>query len=456
MLLDLGKNVLIIIVLMTWLSPGNVVWGHDCDEAKKWYDEGLALSDNSEREASCYRKAIELCPDYFEAHNKLGEVYKRWEAYELAIKEFEQASRSPSFAEAHNNLGEIYRMQGRYDLAAEEFSEAIRLKPDFREAKNHLKYVHKRLGRFDFVIEAPPELIPTFIFARIPGMTLPKGSFLADFQYKYWIQEAGLTTVAPLAFGTNQRETDVQVWIWGIRYGLTNNLTIGLIPKLFSRTAHVDIPYWGIEAEPQVTGFGDTVLLTKYRLWGKRKTHFSAFHLLSIPTGDEDAEGEDEDVVRRIPLGSGSYDFTPGIAFTTVKEPLTIQANIWYVITSGGRQSGDEFHCDIAVAFPQLYNLTSTMELNYRWADTAEKRQLYQTRWGLRGVGRGASVRGPETRETTITEEGGHTLLLSPGIQVSLTKGLKAEFGLQLPIIRPGDGWVEKIVFHVGLTKYFF
>lgn len=451
-----GKNLLIILILMTWLVPGNVVWADDCYEAKKWFIDGLALGDNSEREASNYQKAIELCPDYFEAHNKLGEVYKSWGEYELAIKEFEHASRSPSFAEPHNNLGEIYRMQGRYDLAAEEFSKAIRLRPDFREAQNHLKYVHKRLGKYDFVIEPPIEPIPTFIFARIPGMTLPKGTFLADFQYKYWIQEAGLSVEAPVAFGTGKRETEVEALIWGIRYGLTNNLTIGLIPKFFSRTAHVQILYWDIDAEPGVTGFGDTVFMTKYRLWGKRRTHFSVFHLLSIPTGDEDAEDENQDVLRRIPLGSGSFDFAPGLAFTTVTEPLTIQANIWYVITDG-RQAGDEFHCDVAIALPRFHNLISTMELNYRWADTAERRQVYQTRFGFRPPpAPGAPAGGVETYETTVTEKGGHTLFLSPGIQLFLTKGLKAEFGVQLPIITPEDGWAEEIVFHVGLTKFFF
>jgi hypothetical protein len=242
----------------------------------------------------------------------------------------------------------------------------------------------------------------------------------------------------------------VHAWIWGIRYGLTNNLTIGVIPKYFSRTAHVNIPFWAIEAEPEVSGFGDTVFMTKYRLWGKRKTHFSAFHLLSIPTGDEDAEGEDKSIVRRIPLGSGSYDFTPGIAFTTVKGPLTIHTNMWYVITSG-RQAGDEFHCDLALAFPRFHNFISIMELNYRWVDTAERRQLYQTSFG-----RPPSRGGIETRQTTLIEKGGHTLFISPGLQVFLTKGLKAEFGVQLPIIRPEDGWVEEVVFHVGLTRYFF
>jgi hypothetical protein len=227
-----------------------------------------------------------------------------------------------------------------------------------------------------------------------------------------------------------------------------------LIPKFFSRTTHVEIPFWGVDAEPEVSGFGDTVFITKYRLWGRRRTHFSAFHLLSIPTGDENAEGENDRVVRRIPLGSGNYDFTPGIAFTTVKEPLTIQADIWYVITSG-RQSGDEFHCDVALAFPMLYNFLSTMELNYRWADTARRQQLFQTGWGFR-PDLPEAIPGPFTSETTVTEKGGHTLLLSPGIQVSLSKGLKAEFGFQVPLIRPEDGWVEEIVFHFGLTKYFF
>ena len=454
------KNFLIILMLITWLTHGNMVRADDCDGARKWYNEGLALSDDSEREASYYQRAIELCPDYFEAHNKLGEVYKSWGEYELAIKEFKQATRSLLFAEPYNNLGEIYRMQGRYDLAAAEFTKAIRMKPDFRKAQNNLKYVHKRLGKYDFVIEAPPEPIPTSVFTRIPGMTLPKGSFLVDFQYNYWDQEADLTKdmfvgeVPPLLSPPSKRETSVHAWILGIRYGLTNNLTIGLIPKYFSKKAHVSIPYWGIDAEPEVTGFGDTVLVTKYRLWGKRRTHFSAFHLLSIPTGDEDAVGKDQRVVRRIPLGSGSYDFTPGMAFTTVKEPLTIHANMWYVITSG-RQSGDEFHCDLAIAFPRFHNFISIMELNYRWAGTSRRKQLYQTQWGYQPDRPGWSG-GPITHETTVREKGGHTLFLSPGLQVFLTRGLKAEFGVQLPIIRPDDGWVEEAVFHVGLTKYFF
>jgi hypothetical protein len=458
MLVDLKRNVLIMVILITGLAPGNMVRAGDCEEARKWYHEGLALSDDSEREASYYQRAIELCPDYFEAHNKLGEVYKNWGEYELAIEEFKQASRGVSFAEPHSNLGQIYRMQGRYDLAAEAFIRAIKIKPDFREAQNHLKYVHKRLGKYDAAVEAPPEPIPSFIFGRIPGMTFPKGSFLVDLQYRYWNQEAALEVDDPGAVGTGPRDVDVHVWIWGIRYGLTNHLTVGLIPKFFSRTANVSIPFAGIHAEPNVTGFGDTVFLTKYRLWGRRRTHFSAFHLLSIPTGDEDAEGEDQGVVRRIPLGSGSFDFTPGIALTTVIEPFTIQANLWYVITSG-RQAGDEFHCDLGLALPRFSNFVSTIELNYRWADSATRKQLFQTqllRPPTTGPPWDPSPGGPVSHEITVKEEGGHTLFLSPGVQIFFTKELKAELGFKFPIIRPDDGWVEEFVFHVGFVKYFF
>jgi hypothetical protein len=449
----------VILMLIPCLLAGNMVQADDCDEARKWYDEGDALRDDSETEASYYKRAIELCPDYFEAHNKLGEVYKNWEEYELAIKEFEQAIRAPLFAEAHNNLGEIFRMQGRYDLAAQQFREAVRIKPDFLEAQNNLKYVEKRLGKFDHVIEEPPEPTPRAVFTRIPGMTLPKGSFLVDLQYKFWRQEAALKTPElddrRDPFGPSERVTDVQVLILGIRYGLTNDFTIGLIPKWFSKKTRVTVPFWGIDAEPEVSGLGDTVLLTKYRLWGRRKTHVSAFGLLGIPTGDEDALGESQGVVRNIPLGSGGYDFSPGLALTTVKDPLTIHANLSYVFTNG-RVSGDQFHADLALVFPRYHNLVAGLELNYRWADSNIREQFYQRQWGLNPPPDTGRAPGPVTETFTFEEDGGHTLMLSLGLQAFITKGFRAEIGFQVPVIRPGDGWVEEVVLHAGLTKYFF
>ncbi|MDY6836629.1 MAG: tetratricopeptide repeat protein [Thermodesulfobacteriota bacterium] len=451
-----------VLLIALWLAPWHVAAADNCEEAATWYHEGLALGDNSEREAAYYEKAIELCPDYFEAHNRLGEIYTAWGAYERAIEEFKKAGRKPSFVEAYYNLGEVYRMQGRYDLAAEAFVKAVRIRPDFREAHNQLKYVYKRLGKYDFVMDTPPETIPISIFTRIPGMTLPKGTFLLDLQYRFWEQEAGLNEdmfvgeMPPLFAAPSKRRIDVKTWVLGIRYGLTHDLTIGLIPKFFSRTAEVPVEFWSIDAEPAVTGFGDTVLLTKYRLWGRGRTHLSVYNLLSIPTGDEDAEADDDQIARRIPLGSGGYDFTPGIAFTTVKEPFTIHAGISYVFTES-RQAGDEFYADLAVLLPRFHGFIGIAELNYRWRDSAKRSQLFQTRFGFQpGPGMSDVEPGPWTVESILKEPGGYILFLSPGVQIPLAKGLEAELGLQIPIIRSGHDWKEEIVFHMGMRKYFF
>jgi hypothetical protein len=57
--------------------------------------------------------------------------------------------------------------------------------------------------------------------------------------------------------------------------------------------------------------------------------------------------------------------------------------------------------------------------------------------------------------EATLIEEGGHTLLFSPGFQVFLGDTLKFELGLQFPLIRP-EGTVEDFLLHLGLMKYWW
>ena len=71
----------------------NAADAYACDKARKWYNEGLNLSDDSELEAAYYQRAIELCPDFAAAHNRLGEVYKSRGEYESALKEFNQAKK---------------------------------------------------------------------------------------------------------------------------------------------------------------------------------------------------------------------------------------------------------------------------------------------------------------------------------------------------------------------------
>jgi clan AA aspartic protease (TIGR02281 family) len=56
--------------------------------AREWFEKGRALDDESEAEIECYKKAIELDPEFAPAHYCLGAIYCRRANYELADQEF--------------------------------------------------------------------------------------------------------------------------------------------------------------------------------------------------------------------------------------------------------------------------------------------------------------------------------------------------------------------------------
>ena len=123
--------------------------------------------------AACYRRALELNPDYAEAHNNLGNALKRpREArrsgrllppgtgtetglrrgpqqpgqcpqgsgkLDEAVACYRRALElKPDFAEAHNNLGTALKNQGKLDEAVACYRRALELNPDFAEAHNNL------------------------------------------------------------------------------------------------------------------------------------------------------------------------------------------------------------------------------------------------------------------------------------------------------------------------------
>jgi len=440
-----------------------------CDEARKWYNEGVNLSDDSAREAAYYQRAIELCPDFSAAHNRLGEVYKNRGEYESAFKEFNEAKNwsllnEPGFDQRGNqsllvdqfiNQGKIYRMQGRYDLAAGQFKRALRINPDSRAAMNQLQYVNKMSGKYDNIVLPLMASISSPIFTRTPGMAIPRGVFSFGFRVLYWEQEADLTEDMiigglpgdiiigrPFPIG---RHTHVLQSVLDLRYGLTDNITIGLFPRWSTIWAVTTLDP---SAHYKVTGLGDTNVLIKYQFFKTRKTRISLYHLYSIPTGDEDAEAGPFKVI--VPLGSGSFNFTPGIAFTTVKEylkaPLTIHSDISYRFTNG-EVVPDELRCDLAVSYPFSPDITSFMELNYRWRDTYTHLGTFTTQRGLPGAM-------PLVISRTLKEESGHTLFLSPGFQFILPKNIRLNVGVQIPVIKPEGGWAEKFVVNFGLRGF--
>jgi len=506
-------------IILLFLNASSVL-AENCLEAREWYNEGLSLSNNSTTEAYYYKRAIHFCPEYVAAHNKLGQVYKSQGKYGLSKQAFEQAriqalastrfaGRSDSkalFLESTISLGEIYKIQGKYEFAVKEFEKALQIDPSSQVAQNHLQYVYKRLHRYDNVIPPNNQLMTSALFTRVTGMTFPKGTFAADYQFKYWKQKSATYTQEDVDYdsivflpGTNHTtpidcETEGDEFfnapstiysynatsILALRYGLTNNITIGLIPKVFFyRIIDVELDGEFDLDIPNYLELGDTELLFKYHLWGQKQSHFSFYSILNLPTGSEvQIKGKDPlltrhvrieeddgsvhyetyefDFIRYVPFGSESFDITPGLALTFGFDSFILHSNIQYRFTNG-ILIGDEFKYNLAAIYHAHANVDLTMELNYRWMGDARRRfhkVIYKYQPDF--IGRDQLPVGPIAVEGYYTAGGGDTLFLSPGIKFTLSKKIKVEFGLQIPIVKDNVGWAEEIIYQLGLTYLSF
>ena len=99
---------------------------------------------------ACYRRALELKPDYAEAHNNLGNALKDQGKLDEAVACYRRALElKPDYAEAHNNLGIALNDQGKLDEAVACYRRALELKPDYAEAHSNLGVALNDQGKLD-------------------------------------------------------------------------------------------------------------------------------------------------------------------------------------------------------------------------------------------------------------------------------------------------------------------
>lgn len=77
-----------------------------------------------------YERAIQLDPEFAEAHFHLGRVHTVLRDYEAAERNLERAVElSPGFADAHNDLGYVLAQQGKLDAARASYEGAVAADP---------------------------------------------------------------------------------------------------------------------------------------------------------------------------------------------------------------------------------------------------------------------------------------------------------------------------------------
>lgn len=123
--------------------------------AQEWYAYADQLeSTNPAAAEEAYRTAIELAPDFTEAHTDLGRLLHAAGAVREALAEYEVARElDPGDATIHFNLGVAFDDLRRDDEAIEAYRTALELAPRFADARYNLASVYERRGEVGLALQ---------------------------------------------------------------------------------------------------------------------------------------------------------------------------------------------------------------------------------------------------------------------------------------------------------------
>jgi len=128
-------------------------------------------------------KALELDPDYGEAHNDLGYTYLDMGNFENAIEHFKKyASLNPGDANPLDSTAEAYFLMGRLDESISKYKEALEIKPDFYDSYYKIGYIYA-------LKEEPSEAMKWFdkSIAMSPSPGVERSGYLWKGFYHHWL-----------------------------------------------------------------------------------------------------------------------------------------------------------------------------------------------------------------------------------------------------------------------------
>jgi tetratricopeptide (TPR) repeat protein len=109
--------------------------------AHTYFDLGNALLNNGnvDKAISQFQQAVQIDPDYADAHGNLGFALNKMGKVDEAISQFQQAVQiDPDSAVDQNNLGNSLLRQGKVDEAILHLQQAVKINPGFALAQNNL------------------------------------------------------------------------------------------------------------------------------------------------------------------------------------------------------------------------------------------------------------------------------------------------------------------------------
>ena len=246
------------------------------------------------------------------------------------------------------------------------------------------------------------------------GLTPYKGQFILRTQARY-------TSKADDPTGQNRKVETFFVPFVGV-YGITSKASVLLKVPYINRD---QITETGLKRGDQ--GLGDITLLGKYRLYTKdykgATSRFSLLGGLELPTGEDDESDSTGVLPQTLQLGSGSFDFIAGGAYTYQSLDYEWDVDFKYKFNQEANnfKFGDEFNYNFAYQKRFSPWILPERGLYDQWNAVLEFNGIYTARNELAG--------------NDVFASGGNTLFLSPGIQFA-SQRMVYEFSYQYPILQ--------------------
>ena len=120
------------------------------DYAEAHKNLGITLKDLGQLDTAVesLSEAIAIDPNYVDAHYNLAITLKDLNQLDGAVKSYQKVIEiNPNFAQAYNNLGNLMKDLGQTDDAIENYQKAIEINPSFAHAYNNLGNAFKDLGQ---------------------------------------------------------------------------------------------------------------------------------------------------------------------------------------------------------------------------------------------------------------------------------------------------------------------
>ncbi len=125
-----------------------------------------------------YRAAVELNPHQADLHYNFGVLMFEQARYLEAGEAFRKSLEiNPNYAESHNNLGQVLERENRLDEAMKHYLLAVASKPNYRLAYFHLGRMQVARGLLEAAVESfqkslepADEMTPTFMYAMAAAL----------------------------------------------------------------------------------------------------------------------------------------------------------------------------------------------------------------------------------------------------------------------------------------------